>query len=74
MTIEDIVEICGGEHDVAHRLKLGNIYVVRRWAEHAIPLKHWPVLIQMAAERKKKLTGTDLWQANKPIVEASQES
>lgn len=70
MTIEQIIEVCGGEHEIAHRVKLGNTYGVRRWIEHAIPLRHWPTLIEMAAERKKKLTGADLWQGCKSIVES----
>jgi hypothetical protein len=72
MTVEKIIQLCGGEHEIAGRLKLSGIDVVRRWATHAIPLRHWPVLIDMAAERKNKLTGTDLWQACGPIVESSE--
>jgi hypothetical protein len=71
MTIKKIIEMCGGEHAIQARLGMATIYLVRRWESHGIPLKNWPVLIQMAAEQKKKLTGADLWQAVRPTVENS---
>lgn len=75
MTVEKIIQLCGGEHEIAGRLKLSGIDVVRRWITHAIPLRHWPVLIAMAAERKERLTGEQLWQAVRPVLDAaSQES
>jgi hypothetical protein len=75
MTIKQIIELCGGEHEIVARFRMANTWLVRRWITHGIPLKNWPTLIQMAAERKKKLTGEQLWQAVRPVLDAaSQES
>jgi hypothetical protein len=68
MTVEKIIELCGGEHAVAHYFKLANIYLVRRWVVRGIPLKNWSGLIDLARERGVKLTGEQLWSANAPII------
>lgn len=73
MTIRKIIELCGGEGEIAYRLGFVNIYVVRRWETHGVPLKYWPRLIALANERGNRLTGDSLWRANEPIINALQD-
>jgi hypothetical protein len=68
MTIEEIIETCGGEHKIAGRLELSGIDVVRRWKTHGIPLVHWPVLKDMAEAEGVLLTGQHLWSAVEPLI------
>jgi hypothetical protein len=68
MTVEEIIETCGGEHKIIARLELSGTDVVRRWKTHGIPLVHWPVLMDMAFAEGVELTGQHLWSAVEPLI------
>ncbi|WZO97280.1 hypothetical protein EP7_004304 [Isosphaeraceae bacterium EP7] len=63
MTVERIIEMCGGESEIAYRMRLANKDVVRRWKRRGIPLANWETLVEMASGNGHELSADMLFEA-----------
>lgn len=68
MTINEILEVCGGRTEVSYRLGRLHTFTVDRWILRGIPSKYWDPLMRLAKKRGVEISADQFWAANKKAL------